>query len=179
MLLQHAIWPLSFVAHCCEYWTNWEKWAELDTIFGVKKPEKKTMSFIHDLTAEKLTTMEPNQLIQLTLALKEENERLITLANDETTSKRYDERLERLERELNLQKQYERRSSIEISGIPESIDDNKIEDTVINVLKAAGSKVHNRDATYFDTQAAHRKGKKGVVIYKFVNRKFAYTYNLV
>ena len=97
----------------------------------------------------------------------------MVLTTDEL-AKKYDERLERLDRQLNLQNQYERRTSIELSGIPESVGDDGVEEAVINVLKAAKVKIHNRFPTHFDIQAAHRKGRKGVVICKFVNRKFAY-----
>ncbi len=182
MLVQYGYWPLSFVAgqgtiqYSPRYWQAWEKWEQFERISEEKTcVEKETdMSAIQELTYDKLKDMERDQIILLTLALKEENKKLISSANDEI-AKKYDERLERLERELNLQKQYERRTSIEISGIPESVEDSKIEDAVINVLKSAEVKVHNRHPTYFDIQAAHRKGKKGVVICKFVNRKFAYS----
>ena len=128
---------------------------------------------INNITAETLAALNLQQIIRVALTLKEENQKLLVHANDDL-AKKYDERLERLERELNLQKQYERRTCIEITGIPDTVPDEEIENSVINVMKAAGVKIHNRDATYFDIQAAHRKGKKGVVICKFVNRKFAY-----
>ena len=127
----------------------------------------------NEINAESLALLQPNQIIQLVLTLKEENQKLLSTATEEIT-KKYDERFERLERELNLQKQYERRSCIEITGIPKSVEDVDVEDAVLNVLKAAKVKVHNRLPTNFDIQAAHRKGKKGIVICKFVNRKFAY-----
>ena len=129
---------------------------------------------INEITEEYLTRIAPESIIQLTLALKEENQKLLANATD-VVSKNYEQRFERLERELNLQKQYERRSSIEISGIPTTVDDADIEDTVIKVLKAAKVKVHTKFPSHMDIQAAHRKGKKGVVICKFVNRKFAYS----
>ena len=129
---------------------------------------------INAITEEYLSHIAPSEVIKLALALKDENKKLLETATEEVT-KKYEERFIRIERELNLQKQYERRSCIEISGIPNSVADNDIEDAVIKVLKTAKAKVHTKFPSHMDIQAAHRKGKKGVVICKFVNRKFAYS----
>ena len=51
--------------------------------------------------------------------------------------KKYEDRFIRLERELNLQKQYERRTSIEITGTPQFVKDDAVEDAVLKVMKAA------------------------------------------
>ena len=69
--------------------------------------------------------------------------------------------------------QYSRRDCCEIVGISRDIIDDNIEEECIKVLKAAKAKAGNRYPTTLDIQAAHRKGKKGTVIIKFVNRKFA------
>ena len=129
---------------------------------------------INTVTAESLQQLQPQQMIQLVLALKEENQKLLQNAHEEVT-KKYEERFVRLERELNLQQQYERRTCIEITGIPETVGKDELEDAVIDVLKAAKVKVHNKFPAHLDIQAAHRKGRKGNVICKFVNRKFAWT----
>ena len=129
---------------------------------------------INAIDEEYLKRIDPSEVIKLTLALKEENKKLLVNASD-VVSKNYEARFERLERELNLQKQYERRSSIEITGIPAAVVDDDIEEAVIKVLKAAKAKVHGKFPTHMDIQAAHWKGKKGVVICKFVNRKFGYS----
>ena len=121
-----------------------------------------------------MAQLQTADIIKLVLTLKEENQKLLTGASDVVVQK-YEERFVRLERELNLQKQYERRSSIEISGIPTSVPDEEIEEACITVIKAAKAKAHNKFPGHFDIQAAHRKGKKGIVICKFVNRKFAYS----
>ena len=102
---------------------------------------------INAITEEYLTRIAPAEVIKLALALKDENKKLL---------------------ETIL-------SCIEISGIPNSVADNDIEDAVIKVLKTAKAKVHTKFPSHMDIQAAHRKGKKGVVICKFVNRKFAYS----
>jgi hypothetical protein len=128
---------------------------------------------IHNMSAVSLAELDTQDIIKLVLALKEENKKLLADVNVGTAQK-YDDRLEKLEREMNLTKQYIRRDCIEITGIPDSVEDNKIEDAVINVIKAAEAKVHNRYPSYMDIQAAHRKGRNGVVICKFVNRKHAF-----
>ena len=129
---------------------------------------------INTATADSLAQLHPDQIIKIVLALKDENKKLLENAN-EIVAKEYNERFERLERELNLQKQYERRTSIEITGIPASVPDDEIEDAVITVIKTAKAKAHNKFPSHLDIHAAHRKGKNGVVICKFVNRKFAYS----
>ena len=126
------------------------------------------------ITAEYLEQIGPSEVIKLTLALKEENKKLLETVPNEV-AKKYEDRFVQLERKLNLQKQYERRTCIEISGIPETIEDGDIEDAVIKVLKSAKAKAHSKFPSHLDIHAAHRKGKKGVVICKFVNRKFAYS----
>ena len=75
---------------------------------------------IFNMNKESLAVLQPDQMITLVLALREENEKF-RRSSQEEMSKAYDERLEKVERELNLQKQYERRSSIEITGIPLSL----------------------------------------------------------
>ena len=69
---------------------------------------------IFNMNKESLAVLQPDQMITLVLALKEENEKF-RRSSQEEMSKAYDERLEKVERELNLQKQYERRPSIEIT----------------------------------------------------------------
>ena len=81
-------------------------------------------------------------------------------------------RLYNLERSMNLSQQYLRRDTLEINGIPNSVSDDGIEDEVIEILKEAKVNVNRQNIKKSDVQAAHRKGKKGTVIIKVVNRKF-------
>ena len=81
-------------------------------------------------------------------------------------------RLYNLERSMNLSQQYLRRDTLEINGIPNSVSDDGIEDEVIEILKEAKVNVNRQNIKKSDVQAAHRKGKKGTVIVKVVNRKF-------
>ena len=84
-----------------------------------------------------------------------------------------EERVVELERSHALYLQYNRRNSVEISGIPEEIEQKDLESHVINVFKEAKVKVHGKELDNFDMEACHRIGKKNVVIARFVNRKFA------
>ena len=129
---------------------------------------------LNNLSQESLVALESPQLIQMVLVLHEENLKL-KKSSEENASKNYDLRLETLERELNMFKQYNRRDNIEIVGIDPVVRDEDIEEECIKILKAAKVKVGNKFPTTLDIQAAHRKGKKGTVIMKFVNRKFAYS----
>ena len=106
------------------------------------------------------------------LALKEENE-IFKQSAAEIAEKKYDERLVKLEREVNNDKQHLRRDTIEFAGISADIPDDKIEDECLGILKAAKVKVGNKFPAAKDVHAAYRKGRKGIVISKFVNRKFA------
>ena len=90
------------------------------------------------------------------------------------TSRKYDLKLEKLEREMNKTKQYIRRDTIEIMGIGQDVQDDDIENKTLEILKVAKVKVGKKYPTAMDIQASHRKGRKGVVIVKFVNRKFTY-----
>ena len=100
---------------------------------------------------------------QLITKLQEDYKKIINL------------RLYNLERNANLSQQYYRRDCIEISGVPMDVLDDKIEDEVIEILKDAKVTLNRQSIKKSDIQAAHRKGKKGKVIVKVLNRKFART----
>ena len=127
---------------------------------------------MNNMTEATLSSLHNDQLVKLVMALKEENDKF-KLNSEETLSKKYDERLERLEREINKDRQYARRETIELVGIPDDVDDADVEAECINILKSAKVKVGNKFPSPLDIHAAHRKGRKGTVILKFVNRKFA------
>ena len=126
---------------------------------------------ISNLTKESLAALDTTQLINMVLVMGGE---IKTLKNSTTIDlTECEKRLEALEREVNKDKQYLRRDTIEVVGIPSDVTDEEIEDEVIKVLKAAKVKLGNKFPNAFDINAAHRIGKKGKVIVKFVNRKFA------
>ena len=70
--------------------------------------------------------------------------------------------------------QYSRRECVVISGVPEQVEQNELEYTVINVLKNLGITINRKDIS-----AIHRLGKSrdprypSRVIVKFTNRKIA------
>ena len=76
------------------------------------------------------------------------------------------------EEKTNSLEQYGRRNNIEITGIPESEENEKLEETVVEVLKKIDLNVSNNDI-----EACHRLGKQKnklrKTIIRFVNRKFA------
>ena len=79
---------------------------------------------LNELTREKL--------IEVVLQLKGE----LTKVTDDF-KKLINLRFYHLERNQNLSQQYGRRESFEISGIPETIADDKLEDEVIDIMKEA------------------------------------------
>ena len=88
---------------------------------------------------------------------------------------KHNERLEKLEKEFNRNLQYQRRDTIEITGIPKAIPVEDLETEVVKIYNAAMVKVHGQTLRPLDIQACHRIGKKKeVTIVKFVSRKFAY-----
>ena len=128
---------------------------------------------LNNLSREQLVSLDSERLITMVLTLYDANKTLEDSADD-LTSRKYDLRLERLEREMNKTKQYIRRDSIEIMGMDVAIDDEDVEKETLKILKAAQVKLEKKFATGYDIQTSHRKGKKGTVIVKFTNRKFAY-----
>ena len=74
----------------------------------------------------------------------------------ESTNKR----LDKLEREQNMSLQYTRRDTIEITGIPENVVSQKLEEEVLKIYKKAGVQIYGKSLDPSDTQACHRIGKK-------------------
>ena len=127
---------------------------------------------LENATEEELAALGPQQLANIIMKLCVENKQLKQNVDPEV-AKRYDQRLENLEREVNKNKQYLRRESIEFVGISTNVKDEDIETEVIKIMKAAKVKISRREVTTLDIHAAHRKNQKGDVIVKFTNRKWA------
>ena len=79
------------------------------------------------------------------------------------------QRVVRLEKASHNSQQYSRRDTVEICGIPSSVSDGDLEETVIQILDKV-----DVTATPNDIQACHRLHDKTRTIIKFVNRKHAY-----
>ena len=127
---------------------------------------------IKNMNIASLDALGQVKVFELLVFLRDENDRLKRVS--ETETKRYDERFASIEREMNLDRQYHRRNTIEISGMPEDFEPDAVEDEVLKVLKAANVKVDGKLIRKIDMQAAHYKRNKSIVV-KFVNRKFAET----
>ena len=75
-------------------------------------------------------------------------------------------RVVKTERQCWENAQYSRRDTLEIVGIPNSIDNSVLEETVRGLFKKIGVKIEKRDV-----QACHRLKEKERTIVEFVNRK--------
>ena len=83
-------------------------------------------------------------------ALKAENLKL------QQKVEKLENRISELESDLSKKDQNNRRSNIEIQGIPLDIGDDSLEDKVIEILSEA-----HIVATKFDIEDCHRLGKNG------------------
>ena len=117
---------------------------------------------------DQLENLSKNELIKMVQTLNEKMSKL-----QEDYKKVVNLRLYNLERSTNLNAQYLRRDTIELSGIPESVSQDQLEDEVIDIFKEVKITVNRQPLKKMDIQAVHRIGKKGRVIMKVVNRKFA------
>ena len=83
-----------------------------------------------------------------------------------TVNDRLVERVINTERQCWENAQYSRRDTLEIVGIPNSVGNSVLEETVRDVFKKIGVEIDERDV-----QACHRLKEKERTIVKFVNRK--------
>ena len=115
-----------------------------------------------------LMNMEKAALVEIIKSLKKEltktNEEFMQITNL---------RLYHLERSQNLALQYNWRESFEISGIPQDIHQDKLEDEVLEIVKEAKVQVNRQPLKKSDIVACHRVGRKGNVVCRVVNRKYA------
>ena len=120
---------------------------------------------------KKLQSLKKNELIDIIKELKKEKDDLKADLLEKRSG--MEERLETLERSHFLYLQYGRRESVEIVGIPDTIEQKDLEKEVVKVYNAANIKVHGMPLTQKDISACHRIGRKGKTIVRFVNRKHA------
>ena len=97
----------------------------------------------------------------ITKSLQDENKCLKTKVNV------LDNKIIDLEIQNNDVDQYSRRNNVEISGITQSVSDNRLQEKVADILKAIGVNI-----TTNEIEACHRLGKKNKnVIVRVINRK--------
>ena len=134
------------------------------------------------LTREELVNILPdyqqkfdNSLGSINAELLELKTKFTKMESDLTISRNVNvklmERLVVTERKCWANEQYPRRKCLEISGIPESVSDNALEDKIQGVLRGIDAEVDTENI-----ESCHRlkgKGSKGRVILKLSKRKDA------
>ena len=120
------------------------------------------------LGVNELMGMEKEALVAIITHLNQE----IAKQNDDF-KKVINLRLYHLERSQFMHLQYNRRESFEVSGIPENIPTDHLEDEILDICKEAKVAVNHQPLKKADIVACHRIGKKGDVICRVLNRKFA------
>ena len=120
--------------------------------------------------ASKLKQFKKAELVEIVLEMQKEKN---TLKKQVISIADITNRVIELERSHALYLQYSRRNCIEITGIPETVEQRKLEEEVIKIYNEADVKVHGKKLDHMDMEARHRIGKKNKVIVRFVNRKFA------
>ena len=117
-----------------------------------------------------------DQIYKLTEAIDQislENRKLTGgLVITKNVNSRLEERIITLEKN---QAQYSRRNNLELSGIPNRICDEDLENTVINIFKKSGIDVDTRDIEVCHRLLLSRnsRGHSKRVIITFLNRKYA------
>ena len=96
--------------------------------------------------------------------LHAENERLRGNVNN------LENKVTSLEINQNMLEQYGRRNNIEVSGIPDSVEDNCLEEKVISVFTSIGIDVKSKLVIELEKVEIFQKKK---TIVRFTNRKFA------
>ena len=123
---------------------------------------------ILEMSDVNIEAMEKDQLITHVKSLRNE----VKILNDDF-KKLMNFRLYLVERNQFIGQQYSRRDTIEISGIPDNIDDKHLEDEVLEIMKETKVTVNSQHPKNTDIQATHRLKNGKTTIVKMLNRKFA------
>ena len=136
---------------------------------------------ILDLKGKVVIDADLNELCEKTERLTESMNQIVAenkkLQSDTVIMKNVNRKLEEkivyLEKNQAKGEQYSRRNNIEISGIPNRIPDEDLENTIISICKDSGVEIDPKDI-----EGCHRlplsrnsRGQDKRVIVKFVNRK--------
>ena len=117
-----------------------------------------------------------HKLTEMIDQISAENRKLTSeLVITKNVNSRLEERIINLEKNQAKGEQYSRRNNVELSGIPNSICDEDLENTVINICKESGINVDARDIEGCHQLPLSRnsRGHDKRVIVKFFNRKYA------
>ena len=120
------------------------------------------------LECNDLNSLDKDQLVDLAKNLCDELKK-----KDDAFRKLVNLRLHLIERNQNLLNQYGKRNTIEITGIPEGIEQQNHEQEVIDMFREAIVVVNRQPIKPTDIQAVHRLGGGNTAIMKVVNRKCA------
>ena len=149
---------------------------------------------ILNLSESALNFLKKTQLVQKILDLKgkvvvdadlnkpcEKTERLTESMNQivaennvmKNVNQKLEEKIVYLEKNQAKGEQYSHRNNIEISGIPNRIPDEDLENTIISICKDSGVEVDSRDIEGCHKLPLSRnsRGQDKRVMVKFVNRK--------
>ena len=136
-------------------------------------------------TKESLDQLYKKDLISIVLSLQAEKESAVTKILDEVralnekftslesqllvtknVNSLLQERVIDLERQCWANAQYSRRECLEVSGIPNSVKQDELEDKVLTIFKKVGCDIKSENI-----EASHRVGRQNKVIIKFSRRK--------
>lgn len=136
-------------------------------------------------TKESLDQLYKKDLISIVLSLQAEKESAVTKILDEVralnekftslesqllvtknVNSLLQERVIDLERQCWANAQYSRRECLEVSGIPNSVKQDELEDKVLTIFKKVGCDIKSENI-----EACHRVGRQNKVIIKFSRRK--------
>ena len=77
-----------------------------------------------------------------------------------------------LESDHNLPEQYGRRNNIEITGIPDSVSDQNLEEKVVNILNETSADVSPKDIVECNCVGVPKNSSKKTIVY-FINKRHA------
>ena len=147
----------------------------------LKKPEilKKTMELKDNVVVGEEIKSLCTYIKELTVTVNQllsKNERINSdLAIQKTVCGNLEEKFKSLEIQISKDEQYNRRNCIEFSGIPNTINGDKLEETIIEACKDVNIGINETDMETYQRLPVRRNAinaSKSVIV-KFVNRKHA------
>ena len=103
--------------------------------------------------ADRLNSFKKAELVDIIMELQKEKG---VLKSKICNMPEFEKRIVELERSHALYLQYSRRNSVEISGIPEDVEQKDLESHVIKIFDEVKVEVHGKTLGHFDMEACHR-----------------------